>query len=118
LASYARNWESFEQAGLQVAAICVDTVEQNRAMVDKLLLPFPVLSDPDAAVIAPWGVLNLAEKGIAKPALFVVLPDWSVTFRYVGEDFTDRPTDEELFSTLRSGLRGDPGAGAAVGREA
>jgi peroxiredoxin len=105
LASYARNWESFERAGLQVAAICVDSVEQNRAMVDKLLLPFAILSDPDVAVIEPWGVLNAAEKGIAKPALFLVLPDWSVAFRYVGEDFTDRPTDEELF------------VGAAAGRK-
>jgi peroxiredoxin len=98
LASYARNWESFERAGLRVAAICVDTVEQNRAMVDKLLLPFPVLSDVDAAVIEPWGVLNAAEKGIAKPALFLVQPDRSIAFRYVGLDFTDRPTDEELFT--------------------
>jgi peroxiredoxin len=106
LASYARTWESFERAGLQVAAICVDSVEQNRAMVDKLLLPFPILSDPDAAVIEPWGVLNVAEKGIAKPALLLVLPDWSVTFQYVGEDFTDRPTDDELY------------AGAAAQRQA
>jgi peroxiredoxin len=103
LASYARNWESFERAGLRVAAICVDTVEQNRAMVDKLLLPFPVLSDADAAVIEPWGVLNAAEKGIAKPALFLVLPDRSIAFEHIGLDFTDRPTDEELFAaaTLR-----------------
>ena len=86
-----------------MAAICVDTVEQNLAMVNKLLLPFPVLSDPDAQVIEPWGVLNAAERGIAKPALFLVLPDWSVPFSYVGEDFTDRPTDEELLA----------GAGAA-----
>ncbi len=100
MASYARNWESFERAGLQVAAICVDPVEQNRAMIDKLLLPFPILSDPDAAVIEPWGVLNAAERGIAKPALFLVLTDWSVAFRYVGEDFTDRPTDEELFAAV------------------
>ncbi len=106
MASYARNWKSFERAGLQVAAISVDTVEQNQAMVDKLLLPFPVLSDPDATMIEPWGVLNAAEKGIARPGLFLVLPDWSVAFGYVGEDFTDRPTDEELF------------AGAAAGRKA
>ena len=83
---------------MQVAAICVDTVEQNRAMADKLLLPFPILSDPEAVVIEPWGVLNAAEKGIAKPALFLVLPDWSLAFRYVGEDFTDRPPDEDLFA--------------------
>lgn len=103
MASYARNRENFEKAGLQVAAICVDTVEQNRAMVDKLLLPFPVLSDPDAQVIEPWGLLNAAEKGIARPALFLVRPDWSLAFRYVGEDFTDRPTDEELFTAASAG---------------
>jgi peroxiredoxin len=111
LASYARSWERFEDAGLQVAAICVDSVEQNRAMVDKLLLPFPVLSDPDATVIEPWGVLNVAEKGIAKPALFLVRPDWSFAYRYVGVDFTDRPTDEELFAAARAAQRpaGHPG---------
>jgi peroxiredoxin len=98
LASYARNWESFERAGLQLAAICVDSVDQNRAMVDKLLLPFPILSDSDATVIEPWGLLNAAEKGIAKPALFLVLSDWSLAYRYVGQDFTDRPTDGELFT--------------------
>ena len=103
MASYARNWDSFERAGLQVAAICVDTVEQNRAMVDKLLLPFPVLSDPDASVIEPWGLLNTAEKGISRPALFLVQPDWTLAYRYVGQDFTDRPTDEELFTAATVG---------------
>jgi peroxiredoxin len=98
LASYARSWERFESAGLQVAAISVDTVEQNRAMVDKLLLPFPILSDPEARVIEPWGLLNEVERGIAKPALFLVRPDWSFALSYVGVDFTDRPTDEELFT--------------------
>ena len=103
MASYARSWDSFERAGLQVAAICVDSVEQNRAMVEKLLLPFPVLSDPDATVIEPWGVLNAAEKDIARPALFLVRPDRSIAFRYVGLDFTDRPTDEELFMAAAAG---------------
>jgi peroxiredoxin len=86
-----------------VAAICVDTVEQNRAMVDKLLLPFPILGDPDATVIEPWGVLNAAERGIARPALFLVQPDWTVAYRYIGQDFTDRPTDEELFAAAAAG---------------
>jgi peroxiredoxin len=72
-------------------------------MVDKLLLPFPVLSDPDATVIEPWGLLNAAEKGIAKPALFLVLPDRSLAYRYVGRDFTDRPTDDELFAAAAAG---------------
>jgi peroxiredoxin len=72
-------------------------------MVDKLLLPFPVLSDPEATVIEPWGVLNVAEQAIARPALFLVQPDGTVAYRYVGQDFTDRPTDEELFAAAAAG---------------
>ena len=104
MASYARQWERFEEAGLQVAGIVVDPVENNAAMVDKLLLPFPILSDPEGRVIKDYGVWSDGEGGISKPALFLVEPDGSVAFRYLGEDFADRPTDEELF-----------GAAAAMG---
>ncbi len=98
MASYARQWERFEQAGLQAAAIVVDPVENNAAMVDKLLLPFPILSDPEGRVIREYGVWNDGEGGIAKPSLFLVEPDRSFRFTYVGEDYADRPTDEELFA--------------------
>jgi peroxiredoxin Q/BCP len=83
-----------------VAGIVVDPVENNAAMVDKLLLPFPILSDPEGRVIKEYGVWSDGEGGIAKPSLFLVEPDGSVVFRYVGEDFADRPTDEELFGAV------------------
>ena len=100
MASYARQWERFEEAGLQVAGIVVDPVENNAAMVDKLLLPFPILSDPEGRVIRDFGVWSDGEGGTAKPSLFLVEPDGSVAFRYVGEDFADRPTDDELFAAV------------------
>jgi peroxiredoxin Q/BCP len=99
LASYARKWEGFERAGVQAVGIVVDSVEQNRAMVDKLLLTFPILSDPDGAVIREWGVWNDAE-GIAKSSLFLVQPPSAVVYDYVGTDFADRPTDEELWAAI------------------
>jgi peroxiredoxin len=93
-------WDRFEQARLQVAAIVVDEQSNNLAMVDKLLLPFPILSDPDAKVIHGYDVWNSGDGGVAKPALFLVRPDWSVAFEYVGTDFADRPDDEELFAAV------------------
>ena len=102
MASYARDWEKFEAAGLALAAISVDSVEQNAAMVDKLLLPFPVLSDPEGAVIRDYGVWNDAEGGLARPSLFLVRRDWSVAYTYVGQDFADRPRDEDLFAAASS----------------
>ncbi len=98
MASYARQWDRFAGSGLQLAGISVDPVANNVAMVDKLLLPFPLLSDPEGEVIRRYGVWNEGEGGIAKPSVFMVQPDRSMTFSYVGEDFADRPTDEELFA--------------------
>ena len=91
-------WDRFEQAGLKVAAIVVDEPAKNLAMVEKLLLPFPILSDPDARVIHSYDVWDPNDGGVAKPALFLVRPDFTVAFEYVGTDFADRPEDEELFA--------------------
>ena len=86
-----------------MAGISVDSVEQNRAMVDKLLLPFPLLSDPEGRVIKEWNVWMDGDGGIARPSIFAVRRDGSIAWEYVGRDFADRPTDDELFNSLRGG---------------
>ncbi len=72
-------------------------------MVEKLLLPFPLLSDPEGRVIKAWGVWSDDDGGIARPAIFAIRRDGSLAWRYVGRDFADRPTDDELFNSLRGG---------------
>ena len=72
-------------------------------MVDKLLLPFSLLSDPEGKVIKDYGVWTDAEGGIAKPSIFAVRQDGSIAWQYVGNDYADRPTDDQLFSSLRGG---------------
>jgi peroxiredoxin len=94
-------WDRFEAAGVSVAGVVVDSVEQNRAMVDKLLLPFPILSDPESKVIREWGVLNGAEHDVAKPAIFGVRRDGTIGYEYIGVDYADRPDDSELFAGLK-----------------
>ena len=71
-------------------------------MVEKLLLPFPLLSDPEGRVIKEWGVWNDSE-AIAKPSIFAIRKDSSIGWAYVGRDFADRPTGDELFSSIREG---------------
>ena len=93
-------WERFEGAGVAVAAIVVDPIENNRAMVDKLLLPFPILSDPGGVVIREWDLLNPIEADIAKPAILGIRRDGTIPYSYVGVDYTDRPPDDELFRGL------------------
>ena len=88
---------------MNVAGISVDPVENNRAMVDKLLLPFPLLSDPEGRVIKEWGVWTDGEGGIARPSIFAIRKDRSIAWQYVGSDYADRPTDDEVFDSLRGG---------------
>lgn len=68
-------------------------------MVEKLVLPFPLLADPDASVIAGYGVYHEKEQR-ARPAAFVIGRDLSIPYRYVGRDFADRPLTNELLAAL------------------
>ena len=84
-------WDRFEEARLQVAAIVVDEPSKNLAMVEKLLLPFPILSDPDASVIHDYRVWNPEDGGVAKPALFLVRRDLTVAFSMWGRTSATGP---------------------------
>lgn len=97
LAAYARDAQSF--AGAAVYGISVDPPERNAAMVEKLVLPFPLLADPDAVAIEAYGLLDV-EQGISRPAIVVVDAHGVVTYAYAGEDFSDRPGDNEVLASL------------------
>ena len=70
----------------------------------ELRLPFPVLCDPERAVVTAWGLLNAREKGgIAYPAVFVL--DRNLVVRYRSLDGTAaRVNAEAVLSFLRSGM--------------
>jgi len=99
LASYARRFEEFERRGAQLAGISVDPPPNNARMVGKLLLPFPLLSDPEGELARLYGLWN-AQEGVAVPAVVVVDRSGEVRYLYSGSDFADRPRDEGIFATL------------------
>jgi hypothetical protein len=73
-------------------------------MVGKLLLPFPLLSDPRGELIKSLGLWD-EEEGVAKPSILVVDRSGEIRYLYTGGDFADRPGDEEVFAAL-DGLDG------------
>ena len=99
LASYARRFEEFEKRGAQIAGISVDPPPSNARMVGKLLLPFPLLCDPEGELARLYGLWN-AEEGVAVPSVVVVDQQGEVRYLYSGSDIADRPEDEELFAVL------------------
>ena len=96
----ARDYAEYLARGATIAAVVIDAPGQNAAMVAKLALPFPVLSDPDgAAAVRPSGVWDDAGK-MALPAILVVAPDGTEAYRYTGVDFMDRPDDGDVLAAL------------------
>ena len=74
-------------------------------MVEKLLLPFSLLSDPDGDVIRRYGVWD-EEGQIARPAIFVIDDAHVLRYAYVGDDFADRPADEPMLEVLAAAAGG------------
>lgn len=103
----AYRHEEITDAGARVVGISVDSPGQHAATVEKLRLPFPLLSDPDrTSVITPWGLADPHDRrNIAIPAAVGVHPDGTEAFRFTSRDFADRPTEDWVVESLqRMGL--------------
>jgi hypothetical protein len=96
----AQHHGQITAAGARLVGISVDDEGRNAAMVEKLGLPFPLLSDADGeGAIKPYGVRDPGNP-LARTAVVIVAPDGRVTFREVGEDFADRMGDDEIVKAL------------------
>ena len=96
--------DEYTGAGAVVAAVSVDSVGANAAMVDTLGLPFPILSDPDRSeAITAYGVADPKDpRSIALPTTVVVSPDGAEVWRRPSFDFADRPDEAEVIDVLRT----------------
>ena len=112
--SYARKYEEFERRQTQVVGISVDPPDHNAAMVEKLLLPFPLLSDPHGVLSRAYGVWD-EEGRIAIPAIVLLDKTRIIRWQYAGRDFADRPKDDDLLGAIAA--LEDPGQPHPVATE-
>ena len=78
----------------------MDPPDHNKAMVEKLDLPFPLLSDPRGDLIRRLDLWNEKE-GVSEPAVVVLDKSGVVRRLYSGgTDFSDRPPEQVLFEAL------------------
>ena len=93
-----------------MAVIDIDSPEQHAAMVEKLRLPFPMLSDPDrSGAIEPFDLADRRDpRNLAVPALVAIEPGGEEVHRFVSRDYADRLPEDDLLETLQS--RGLPPA--------
>lgn len=104
MAGLSQRHQEILTAGFRVAAIDIDSCEQHAAMVEKLQLPFPMLSDPDRSLaIAPYGLVdNHDPRGLARPALVAAEPGGAEVYRFVARDYADRLPEDNLLEVLNA----------------
>lgn len=96
--------DDFLAAGARIVSVSIDSPGQNAAMVEKLRLPFPLLSDPDrSAVISPFDVADPNDaRELARPAVVLVDPSGNERFRFVSRDFAERLPEADVLEQVRS----------------
>lgn len=74
-------------------------------MIDKLSLPFPIMSDPDRSlIIDPEGLADPNDRrSISRPAMILLAPGGSERWRFVSRDFAERMLNDEVLEQV-SGL--------------
>ena len=74
---FARERESYDDAGVTVYGVSTDDVESHRAFADETGVEFDLLADPDGEVAAAFGVSRNAP-GQSTPRTTFVLVDGTV----------------------------------------
>lgn len=95
----------FWAAGVRPVAISVDSSAESLNLSKKSGYTFPILSDPDAAVIRRYHVLHVAagpgEHDIARPAEFLVDRSRIVRWTNFTEDLRVRARADEMLAAAK-----------------
>jgi peroxiredoxin len=98
----------FEAADAKLVAVSVDSVEQNRGVVEKLGLTFPLLSDPGFVAVDAFGLRHVggnpmaeppATGDIARPAIYVI-SDGAIRWRYLTDSYRVRADPDDVLAAL------------------
>ena len=98
--------EEIREAGAQVLAVCIDSVEENARVVENLGLDFPILSDPDFMAIKPYSILHdgaMTASGtdnVARPAVFIIDGSGVVRWRRLTDNWRVRVRPEKILKQL------------------
>ena len=83
-------------------ALSIDSPQQNAAVMEKLTLPFPILSDPDRdRAVTPMGFADEKDpRLISRPGMVIVAPGGEGVWRHTGRDYADRPHEDLLLAEV------------------
>jgi peroxiredoxin len=85
----------YDKNNIGLVAISADTIEDSKEFVEDKGITVPLLADTELNVIKAYGVAMEGED-IAVPATFILTKGKTIYWKYIGENMTDRPSEEEV----------------------
>ena len=87
-------------------AVSVDSNEESTRLAERFGLEFPILSDVQENAIRAWGLVHENGKpgggAISRPAVFLVEPDGTISWRRLTDDYRVRLRPEDVMEVLRA----------------
>ncbi|WEG14385.1 peroxiredoxin family protein [Pullulanibacillus sp. KACC 23026] len=103
LEQIGQNMETFRQLGLAVYSILGQKKDPVIKFLEKNPLPFPVLIDESRDVIKAFDVyhpIGYDAFNIARPSIFLVSPEQTILYSYVGRHQADLLKNDKLTATV------------------
>ncbi len=96
--------EKFRERGIGLAAISYDSEAILKDFSDRQHIPYPLLSDPDSAIIKSFGVLNEEAtgftRGMSHPGYFYLGRDGAIKEEFFEAVYTDRFSANNLLGKI------------------
>ncbi len=100
------DYDTIRGLDAEVLAVSTDGSSGAARAIDYLDLGFPILFDPEAAVVQNYGVFDLLNDGYATPSTFIIDKDGNVRWKYIGRHYNDRPTNQQIIAQLEALQKG------------
>jgi thioredoxin-dependent peroxiredoxin len=108
---FAEHYPEFQQAGIAVVGVSVDSVEAQQKFSEECHLPFPLIADRDKSIARRYDALGIL--GMAKRITFLIGPDGRV--QDVHQGMLPAPHIDRALAHFRLGSSGAGTAGPTGG---
>ena len=100
LCSVRDHWSEYQAAGAEVIGISTDSVESHNGFAEKYQLPLRLLSDPDGAVSAMYGMKSWLP-GRSARGVVVIDKNGLIAYHKVQPVSLFRPSDADVLAAIK-----------------
>ncbi len=85
----------------------MDELDDSKELAEELKLTFPLLSDPEMAIIKSYGVEDPGNE-VSWPAIFIIDREGGIAWRNIVDNYKVRPAVADVLSEVDTAIKAEP----------